>query len=283
MDIKDIFDILIIATFIYLFLILFIKTRSLPILFGVIILTILYGTTTFFNLPLTKMILNSFFGMFFIVLAIIFQRELRRFFAFIGILGIKKRNLTPTENTIKIVVETIIRFAKEKIGAIIIFPGREIVDAYLEGGVLLNGKISGSLLLSIFDQTSPGHDGAMIVEGDRVKKFAVHLPLSENIELTKKYGTRHRAAVGLSERTDALSLVVSEERGVISAVRNGEIKIISSAEELEKTLNNFFAEKFSNKKLNNYKIFLRKNIIPATISLGAAILFWLIFNYHLIK
>jgi uncharacterized protein (TIGR00159 family) len=278
---KDIFDILIIAGLIYIFLILFIKTRSLPILIGIITLVVLYGVAFFLNLSLTKMVLNSFFGMFLVVLAIIFQKELRRFFEFIGILGIKKKIFVPTEDTIKMIIKTVLRFAKEKTGAIIVFSGRELIDRHVEGGVLLNGKISSSLLLSIFDKTSPGHDGALIIEGDKVKRFAVHLPLSENIELTKKYGTRHRAAVGLSERTDSLSLVVSEEKGIISIIRNGEMKIVSSAEDLEKRLASFFAEKFPKKKMPNYKIFLRKNAVPMAISLGLAAIFWFAFSYQL--
>lgn len=279
MEAKDILDILIIAAFIYIFLILFIKARSLPVLIGVITLAALYGVAFFLNLSLTKMILKSFFGMFLIILAIIFQRELRRFFEFIGVLGMKKKIFVPAEDTIKMIAKTALLFAKEKTGAIIVFPGRELIDRHLEGGVLLNGKISRQLLLSLFDKTSPGHDGALIVEGDRVKKFAVHLPLSENIELTKRYGTRHRAAVGLSERTDSLSLVVSEEKGTILIVRNGEMKTVSSTEDIEKRLLSFFSEKFPGKKLHNYKIFLRKNIIPLTISFGLAMIFWLIFNY----
>lgn len=277
---KDIFDILIIAGLIYIFLILFIKTKSLPILIGIITMAVLYGVAFFLNLSLTKMVLNSFFGMFLVVLAIIFQKELRRFFEFLGVLGMKKKIFVPAEDTIKMIVKTALRLAKETTGAIIVFPGRELIDRHTEGGVLLNGKISGSLLLSIFDKTSPGHDGALIIEGDRVKKFAVHLPLSENIELTKKYGTRHRAAVGLSERTDSLSLVVSEEKGIISIIRNGEMKIVSSAEDLEKKLAGFFAEKFPKKKLPNYKIFLRKNAVPMVISLGLAVIFWFAFSYQ---
>jgi uncharacterized protein (TIGR00159 family) len=280
-QVKDVFDILIIAGLIYIFLILFIKTRSLSILIGIITLVVLYGVAFFFNLSLTKMVLSSFFGIFFVVLAIVFQNELRRFFAFLGVLGMKKKIFVPPEETIKTIIKTVLRLAKEKTGAIIVFPGRELIDRHTEGGVFLNGKISECLLLSIFDTDSPGHDGALIIEGDKVKKFAVHLPLSENIELTKGYGTRHRAAVGLSERTDSLSLVVSEEKGTISIIRNGEMKIVSSAEDLEKRLTDFFREKFPQKKLPNYKIFLRKNAFPLAISLGLAVLFWLVFSYQL--
>lgn len=279
-QIKDVFDILIITALIYIFLILFIKTKSLPILFGIITLAILYGVSFFLDLPLTKIVLNSFFGMFLVVLAVIFQRELRRFFEFIGILGMNKKIFVSTDDTIKIIIKAVLRFAEEKTGAIIVFPGRELIDRHIEGGVLLNGKISKFLLLSIFDKNSPGHDGALIVDGDKVKKFAVHLPLAENIQLDKKYGTRHRAAVGLSQRTDSLILVVSEERGDISIANHGELKAISSTEELEKIFANFFVEKSPKKNLSNYKIFFQKNIIPLTISLGLAVLFWLILNYQ---
>lgn len=279
-QLKDVFDILIIAALVYVFVTLFIKTKSIPMLIGIFFLVLLYGLTSIFNLPLTKMFFNSFFGMFLIILVVIFQKELRRLFEFIGFLGLKKRISASSCDSLGIILKTVKKFAKNKIGALIVFPGAETIDGRVDGGIILNGNISEPLLLSIFDDSSPGHDGAVIIKGDKIERFGVHLPLAENFEAVKKFGTRHRAALGLSEKSDALCLVVSEERGVVSSARNGEIKDIASDKEIEKEVRNFFKEKFSDKKISRYRKFLKKNIIPICLSLGVAFVFWAVFNYQ---
>lgn len=279
-QLKDVFDILIISAIAYVFVVLFVRTKSIPMLIGIIFLVLLYGLTSIFNLPLTKMFFNSFFGMFLVVLVVIFQKELRRLFEFIGFLGLKKRTSAPNYDSLGIILKAVKKFAKNKIGALIVFPGAEMIDGRVDGGILLNGKISEPLLLSIFDDSSPGHDGAVIIRGDKIERFGVHLPLAENFEAVRKFGTRHRAALGLSEKSDALCIVVSEERGTVSLARNGEIKDIARDKEIEKEVRGFFEEKFSGKKISKYKKFLKKNIIPICLSLGVAFIFWAVFNYQ---
>lgn len=279
-QLKDVFDILIIAAITYVFVALFVRTKSIPMLVGIIFLVLLYGLTSIFNLPLTKMFFNSFFGMFLVILVVIFQKELRRLFEFIGFLGFKKRTSVPNYDSLGIILKAIKKFAEKKIGALIVFPGTEMIDSRVDGGILLNGKISEPLLLSIFDDSSPGHDGAVIIRGDKIERFGVHLPLAENFEAVRKFGTRHRAALGLSEKSDSLCLVVSEERGTVSLARNGEIRDIVGDKEIEKEVRGFFEEKFSGKKINRYKKFLKKNIIPICLSVGVSFIFWAVFNYQ---
>ncbi len=279
-QLKDFLDIAIIAVIVYIFLVLFIRTKSIRILFGVLFLVALYGLAIFLNLPLSRMFFNSFFGMFLVILAVVFQRELRKLFELIGILGMRKKILFLAENELKIVTGVASEFSRNKIGALIIFPGLEPIDRHIEGGVYLNGRISKQVLLSIFDKNSPGHDGALVVEGDKIKKFGVHLPLADNIEISKRYGTRHRAALGLSERTDALSLVVSEETGMISLARGGKLSAVKNPEELEEKLENFFKEKFPREEGGRYKKLIKRNIVPIAISLGLALVFWVAFNFQ---
>ncbi len=276
---RDFFDIVIIAILIYAILKLFIKTRSIPILAGIIILVLLYGLAIFFNFPLTKIALRSFFGTFFIILAIIFQRELRRFFGFLGALGMRRETNLPHKNILKIVAETVFYFSKKRTGALIVFPGFESIDRYTEGGFLLNGRISEQIFESIFDKNSAGHDGAVVIENDRLKKFAVHLPLTDNPQVSKKYGTRHRAAIGITERSDALCIVVSEENGVVSVAKDGILKVVNNPSDIEVRLNNFFFERFPQKSKGGYKNFLKKNIIYILISVSFAIIFWIIFYF----
>lgn len=274
---KDIFDIAVVAIITYAVLMLFIKTKSIPIIMGIFAMILVYGMALFFNLTLTQIIFKYFFGAFLIVMLIVFQKELRRFFEMIGILGIRRKFLATSEDALKIILRVVWSFAQVNTGALIVFSGKTPIERYVDGGFFLNGKISEPILLSIFDKNSPGHDGAAIVEGDKIKRFGVHLPLAEKIESVKKFGTRHRAALGLSEKTDALCLVVSEERGAVSLAHNGKLKTILSSEELEKETRKFF-EKITPKQKFDLKIWLKKNILPIILSLGIAVIFWLAIN-----
>jgi hypothetical protein len=131
-------------------------------------------------------------------------------------------------------VDTLVRslatLAQQRRGALIVLPGREPLESHLDGGIALDGRLSEPLLLSLFDPHSPGHDGAVLVEGERVTRFAVHLPLSSDHLQLGHRGTRHAAALGLSERTDALCLVVSEEHGTISVAQAGRLATLPSAQ-----------------------------------------------------
>lgn len=124
------------------------------------------------------------------------------------------------------------RLAQMRVGALLVLPGREPLERHLEGGIVLGGRLSEPLLLSLFDSSSPGHDGAILVRGDRVERFAVHLPLSSNRAALGAGGTRHAAALGLSERCDALCLVVSEERGTVSVAEGGQLRRLAGSGEL---------------------------------------------------
>lgn len=263
---RDFFDILIIAFLIFLIIKLLRETHSISVVIGVLTLLGLYGAALIFDLPLTSLILQSFFGVFFIVVAILFQRELRRFFSTFGFSGIARRITPPPEAIIEIVSRSVSHMAREKIGALIIFPGREQIDRHLEGGYRLNGEVSEPLLLSIFDKTSPGHDGATIIENNRIKKFAAHLPLAEHIDDIKNFGLRHRAAVGLSERSDSFIIVVSEERGTINVALNGKLIRVEDGEKLKSKLIGFYAEKFPRLNLTNFFRWLFKDIAIFAIS-----------------
>ncbi|PIU99703.1 MAG: hypothetical protein COS58_00910 [Candidatus Tagabacteria bacterium CG03_land_8_20_14_0_80_41_22] len=259
-------DIFIIALLIYITIKLLRETHSISVVAGVLMLLGFYGLALLFDLPLTSLVLRSFFGVFLIIIAIIFQRELRRFFSTFGFLGVARRFMPPSEMVMKTVSHSVGRMASEKIGALIIFPGREQINRHLEGGNRLNGEISEPLLLSIFDKTSPGHDGATIIESNRIRKFAVHLPLAEQIEKVRHLGLRHRAALGLSERSDAFIIVVSEERGVISVVQNGKIMQMQDEAELRRRLLEFYKEKFPQLNLFNLSRWFVKNVLLLTIS-----------------
>lgn len=275
---RNMLDIAVITTLIYGVIVLFRKTKSLPIIVGVLLLTALYGASTILDLPLTQTVFQAFFGMFLIILAIVFQRELRRFFELVGVIGIKRTMTPATDSTVKLIAAMTKKFSETKTGILIVFPGRENVDRHLEGGVILNGKVSEALLLSLFDESTPGHDGAIVIDGDKVKKFSVHLPLAENIEAVKKFGTRHRAALGLSEVSDALTLVVSEERGTISIGRNKQLNALKPGDDLEKILLDFYEEKFPKKHISTYVSWVQQNFTTLLTAFGIAFVIWAFFT-----
>jgi hypothetical protein len=132
------------------------------------------------------------------------------------------------------------RLAEERVGALIVLPGRQGIESHLRGGVELGGSVSLPLLCSIFSTKSPGHDGAVIMDGSRVGRFGVHLPLSRNVEELTERGTRHTAGLGLSERTDALVIVVSEERGTISLAENGHLEHVPESGQLRARLQSHY-------------------------------------------
>ena len=274
--IKDVFDILIVAALIYLAIVVFQRTKSAPIMAGIIILFVIYGLSIFFNLEITKKIFQSIFSFFLVIMAIIFQKELRRFFAIVGIVGLKHKQAPLYEDMVKTVINTVEIFIRKKIGALIVFPGLESVDRHIEGGYYLEGKISEPLLLSIFDPSSPGHDGAVIVEGNKIKKFAAHLPLAENVRAVKNFGTRHRAALGLSEISDALIVAISEEKGTVSICRDKSFRTLQNAQELKDIIDNFFEEKFPKNKLATSKKWLKENAPPIILSFVSALAIWLV-------
>ena len=149
--------------------------------------------------------------------------------------------------------------AAKKIGALIVLPGELPLEGIVEGGFVLEGRVSLPLILSIFDPTSPGHDGAMIIDNNRVKKFGVHLPLADNFSGFEKTGTRHRAAVGITQRTDALVIVVSEERGEISVASRGELKKIDNIHLLEEQISKFISVAQEPEFSHFWRVFLARN------------------------
>ncbi len=276
----DLFDILLTAVLIYLALWFVKRTRSWPALFGIISLLIIYALAYWLNLSLTYRILQTLLGPFIIILAIIFQDEIKRFFYLVGSFGFKKQIRSFSPLVINELIETVFKLADQKIGALIIIPGQESLTPYLNGGINLNANFSQPLLLSLFDPHSPGHDGAVIFNNDKLEKFAVYLPLSKNDSQLKNFGTRHRAALGLAEKADALILVVSEEKGIVSVAQNGKIKSVANKEELKEILSTFLASLSKEKKSSiSFGKVLKDNVLPAVFSIFIAFSIWAVISY----
>lgn len=277
-NIADICDILIVAIFIYVGLTWFKRTRTILIVVGIVILGVVYAFARFFNLFLTTAILQGFFAVLLIAIIVMFQEELRRFFERVALWGLGRRSQPIPMALALTFARTAIDLSRERVGAIIVLTGRDPLERHVEGGHILDGKPSESLLRSIFDPHSPGHDGALIVREGKVVKFAAHLPLSRDLKKLSNVGTRHAAALGLAERCDALCIVISEERGTVSIARDGKLDVLSDpSSQLEPIIENFWKEKFplrhKRKLARIIAVNKREKIAALLLSLGL----WLAF------
>ncbi len=207
---------------------------------GLGILVTFYLIARQVGLVLTTWVLQSFAAVAVLVAVVVFQQDLRRLFEQIAALGLRRRLLPASTDAIDTLVRAIVKLAEQHHGALIVLPGREAVDGHVEGGLPLHADITEPLLLSLFDPHSPGHDGAIIVAGDRAMRFAVHLPLSADHTQLGQRGTRHAAALGLAERTDALCIAVSEERGTVSIAEAGRIRTLRAPQEVAGEIRSFF-------------------------------------------
>jgi uncharacterized protein (TIGR00159 family) len=280
--VADFFDIGIISVFIYSILIWFKETTSRSVLFGLFLLTMVYVSARIFDLYLTTIIFQSAFAVLVFGLVVVFQEEIRRFFERVAIVGSfrDRRRQRTSYPSVDMLIETVSDLAARRVGALIVIRGKEPLERHYVGGVPLYGRLSRPLLDSIFDPYSSGHDGAVIIEGDRVTKFSAHLPLSKNLNEIKNLGTRHTSALGISECSDAMAIVVSEERGTISLAEAGSIRHMESAAELKGRLEKFYAEKFPKKSESVFESIVKKNTLIKILALSLAVIFWFFIAYR---
>ena len=277
----DALDILIVAGFIYIVLVWFQRRTTRLAVLGIAMLGSVYVLAKYFGLFLTTAIFQAFFAIFLIALVVIFQEELRHFFERLAVVGwerrVRHRPAEPAE-PLGVVLRTVADLARQRIGALIVIRGRDPIGRHLEGGTELHGEPSEALFKSLFDPHSPGHDGAVVIDGTRVEGFAYYLPLSKDIKQTANVGTRHAAALGLAELTDACCIVVSEERGEISVAIDGRLQHTLSLDALTALLQQFFAQRFppSGRQagvLRWVREHTREKVIAAVLAVGVWVAF----------
>ena len=224
----DVIDILVVAFFLNKLYQMLKNTRAASLVKGLLMLLVIMLISKWLNLYVINWILEKFMTVVMIALPVVFQPELRRALEQIGRGKLFRRstvlNEIQVENMLEAVATTADDLSRNKIGALMVFERETGLDDYIETGIPIDGLISTALFENIFIPNTPLHDGAVIIRGDRVTSATCYLPLSDNMELSKELGTRHRAAIGLSEQTDALVLVVSEETGTISLARGGALQ-----------------------------------------------------------
>jgi uncharacterized protein (TIGR00159 family) len=276
----DMMDMALVALLIYGLLVWFKKTKSAFVAMGLLVLMAVYVVARVTGMYMTTWIFQGFFAIFIIAVVVIFQEELRSIFERIAVWSIARPRQQAAPQEPDILVRALSDLARDKVGALIVMRGRDPLDRHMEGGWDLHGELSEALIESIFDSHSLGHDGAMVIEGGRVTHFGVHLPLSKDFSKITHMGLRHTAALGLSERTDALSLVVSQERGVISVGRRGELRQVDNLQDLHQCVESFLREITPRTPQQTLFGLLTHNTREKAIAAGLSLLLWWFFIGH---
>ena len=237
----DVLDIIIVAYLVYKILGFIQETRAQQLVRGLVVLGIVFFLSDFLKLYLLNWLLRNFVTMGLFALIVLFQPELRR-----GLEQLGRRNIVSgqfrsldKENAIEVVKEIVAAvddFSATRTGALIVFERETMLNDIIETGTIVDARISVRLLGNLFYEGSPLHDGAVIIRGDRIHAASCVLPLTEKKNIGRNLGTRHRAGLGVSEVSDALVIVVSEETGVISMAENGNFRRFMDLKSVEKIL-----------------------------------------------
>lgn len=226
--IQDIIDVLIVAYVIYKVLFLIRETRAEQLIKGIIILLIVQKLSEIAKLYVLNFLLKNTMTIGVVALLIVFQPELRRALEYIGrskLIGNSLADIFEEENNIAIdeIVHAVGKLSRDRIGALIVLERETGINDIVGTGVPIDSKISSSLLINIFIPNTPLHDGAVIIRKNRIMAAGCILPLSENQNISKELGTRHRAALGMAEQSDSIVIIVSEETGTISVSMEGKL------------------------------------------------------------
>ncbi len=248
-SVLDIIDVVLVAIIIYYIYNLIRGTIAVNIFIGLLIIYVLYFLVDYLNMKLLSKILGSFVSVGLVALIVVFQQEIRRFLLTIG-KNISIRNKTwlqylfkkeeiEKNNLAKIrpIIEACKSMKKSRTGALIVFTKFFDQDAFANSGEQMDAKISRRLLESIFQKHSPLHDGAVVICENMIKTASCILPLTDNDKLPTQFGLRHRAGIGVTESSDAVAVIISEETSEISYAKQGRVRMNISIAELEKLLN----------------------------------------------
>lgn len=232
----DAIDIALLSWIFYRGLLFLRGTRALQSLLGFMVLGLAYVLSNWAGLTTLHWLLDNLFVWVALAVIILFQEDIRRALARAGATLFGRTARTTDANVQEDLIRACFALAHRKIGALIVIERTAELDNYVEGAHLLDAQVSTELVSAVFHPTSPIHDGALVVAGDRIRAAGVFLPLSLEKSTRRTLGTRHRAAVGLTVATDALCLVVSEERGTVSLIQNGDVNPVADANHLRQRL-----------------------------------------------
>jgi uncharacterized protein (TIGR00159 family) len=277
----DLLDIIVIAFLLYYGLMWLKQRASRTVAIGIALIGCLYLLAHRLGMYLTAWVFQAGLTALIVAMVLIFQEDIRRIFEHLtSWRGFRFKQKISSSASIDALLEAIRSMAHDRIGALVVIRGKETLERHIRGGNTLNGRISIPLVLSIFHPESPGHDGAMIIEGDRIDRFGVYLPLSSNLSEVGEGGTRHTAALGIAERTDAFVIVVSEERGTISIAEDGKLDHVRSLDILKERLDLFYGKLYPAAGKGSRVSWLTWNIRMKALSVAVAVLLWGFFAYR---
>jgi diadenylate cyclase len=270
---KAVVDIVLIAAGLFFLYHTLLRLGTWRIVAGIILAVFLFLIANFLDLKGLEWIFGNFSQVAVIALVVIFQPELRKIFERAA--SVRRSEIRDAGAELShMIVDSLIKLATLRRGAIVVFPGKEPIQEWLSGGFKLDARPSIPLIMSIFDPNSPGHDGALIIQKGKFTRFGVRLPVSQSAKLPDEFGTRHHAAMGLTEKSDALAIVVSEERGKVSVFDKGKFRQVDDPEKLTGTINSHW------KHTSSYPFELPEGkkrwlvLSQMLVSLCLAVFFW---------
>ena len=213
---RPILDVALLAFLLYKGYDLLVQTQALQLVKGAGFLVLVYGAAFLFGLTTLQWVLNILGPGLFVVIAIVFQPELRKIIMRLGQGEFFRRDANPNISQLDAVIAAAEVLSQQRRGMLVVFPRKMNIRNVIDSGMRINAEISSGLIVTIFAYDGPFHDGAKIIQGSRIVAAGCFLPLSEQQDIRKNFGTRHRASLGLSEQSDAVVLIVSEETGAIS-------------------------------------------------------------------
>jgi diadenylate cyclase len=288
LTLKDIVDIGLLSFIISLIFYSFSETKFLKVISGVIVIATLFLISNWYNLALTKFFFQSFFNVILVIIIIIFQTEIRKALEKFSLIIPKTKNIIFKKRPL---IDTIIKslkfFSTNRIGSLLVFENNDNLKSYIQNETRINADLSYPLLVSIFNKESPLHDGAVIIDKNKLKYAGAHLPLGEEYFNTLKRGTRHRAGTFITSETDAFSIIVSEETGQISLAEKGNLKYNVTFDEVVQKLNLYFNNGQSRIKETLFKEINYKSILKLffifLLSLIITFSFWIQQNFNKAK
>ena len=254
---QDAVDILVVAFVIYQLISIIRGTRSVQMVLGLVVLVAVYFLASILELATLLWLLQTFLSSLFIIVIIVFQDDIRRALTQVGKSPFQK-SMGIMDKDLEEIIRTVFYLSKRRIGALIVIERDMGLRGYVESGFEIDARLSKEMLISVFMPVSPLHDGAAIISKGRIHTAGSILPLTQNPYIDKQYGTRHRAAIGLSEETDAVILVVSEETQGISLVQHGAMTKVTDEISLTNSLRAIFIGKDEIQTITLRNLFSRK-------------------------
>lgn len=234
----DVLDILIVATIFYQFLAIIRGTRAVQMVLGIMAMMLLFSLSLKYKFYALNWVLSHFFDSFFLILIILFQDHIRSALITVGGATLRgKKSEGDQEQEVDEIVDAVAALSREKTGALIVFERRNGLLNYIQSGTQIKSEIHSDIIYTLFQSNSPLHDGAIILSRGEVAAAGCFLPLTKNLEVDRSFGTRHRAAIGITEGTDAVVIIVSEETGKIKICVGGNYYPVKGIPELRQALN----------------------------------------------